>query len=105
NPRYEPVDDEQVAFYEGCLSVEGWQAVTPRSRRVRLTGADQHGARLDEVLTGWPARIVQHETDHLDGVLYVDRAEMRSLVAPEHALRYADPTPERAALELGFRLP
>lgn len=105
NPRYDPVDDERVAFYEGCLSVEGWQAVTTRWRRVHLTGADETGAPLDEVLTGWPARIVQHETDHLGGTLYVDHAEMRSLVAPPNGLRWADPTPARAARELGFRLP
>lgn len=105
NPRYEPVGDGRVAFYEGCLSVEGWQAVTARWRQVRLTGADETGTALDEVLSGWPARIVQHETDHLGGTLYVDHAEMRSLVAPPNALRWADPTPERAARALGFTLP
>lgn len=105
NPRYEPVGDERVAHYEGCLSVTGWQAVRTRWRSIRLTGYDEKGAPLDEVLHGWPARIVQHETDHLAGELYVDRAEMRSLLAPENAQRFADPTPERAATALGFDLP
>ncbi|MCU1431133.1 MAG: peptide deformylase [Actinotalea sp.] len=106
NPRYEPVGDERVSFYEGCLSVQGWQAVTTRWRSVRLTGADETGAALDEVLHGWPARIVQHETDHLAGRLYVDGAELRSLVAPGESLRFAgDATPERASRELGFDLP
>ncbi len=106
NPRYEPVGDRRVAFFEGCLSVAGYQAVTPRWRSVRLTGQDETGAALDEVLTGWPARIVQHETDHLAGRLYLDGAELRSLLGPEQAGRYlADPTPERAAAELGFPLP
>lgn len=106
NPRYEPVGDRRVAFFEGCLSVAGYQAVTPRWRSVRLTGQDETGAALDEVLSGWPARIVQHETDHLAGRLYLDGAELRSLVGPEQSGRYlADPTPERAAAELGFALP
>lgn len=105
NPRYEPVTDERVAHYEGCLSVAGWQAVRARWRSVRLVCTDERGTPVDEVLTGWPARIVQHETDHLAGRLYVDHAEMRSLLAPENATRFADPTPDRAALALGFDLP
>jgi peptide deformylase len=105
NPRYEGVGEERVGHYEGCLSVEGWQAVRSRWRSVRLTGQDERGAEVDEVLHGWPARIVQHETDHLQGRLYVDDAEMRSLVAPENALRWTDPTPHRAAQALGFDLP
>ncbi|HWS58256.1 MAG TPA: peptide deformylase [Actinotalea sp.] len=106
NPRYVPVGTERVAFYEGCLSVPGWQAVTARWRSVRLTGADQGGAPLDEVLSGWPARIVQHETDHLEGRLYVDLAQMRSLAAPGELERWAgEPEPRAAARELGFELP
>lgn len=105
NPRYEPVGDERVAHYEGCLSVTGWQAVRTRWRTVRLTGTDHRGEPVDEVLHGWPARIIQHETDHLAGRLYIDHAEMRSLLAPDNATRFADATPERAALALGFDLP
>lgn len=105
NPSYEPVGEERVGHYEGCLSVEGWQAVRSRWRTVRLRCQDETGAEVDEVLTGWPARIVQHETDHLQGRLYVDHAEMRSLVAPPNGLRWADATPHRAARALGFALP
>ncbi|WP_141306805.1 peptide deformylase [Streptomyces spinoverrucosus] len=106
NPSYEPVGAARAGFFEGCLSVPGWQAVVARPTRVRLTGSDEHGRALDEVFTGWPARIVQHETDHLDGVLYVDRAELRSLSANGTvAGRWAQPTPEAAARELGFELP
>jgi peptide deformylase len=106
NPRYEPVDDERAAFYEGCLSVRGWQAVVARHRRVRLTGQDETGRELDEVVSGWPARIVQHETDHLLGTLYVDRAVMRSLVAdsPLGAALASEPQPTTAARVLGFPL-
>ncbi|WP_258726104.1 peptide deformylase [Cellulomonas sp. NS3] len=106
NPRYEAVGDERVSFYEGCLSVVGYQAVVARHRSVRLTGADEAGSALDEVLTGWPARIVQHETDHLGGTLYLDRAELRSLArTDELGARWAgEPRPETAARALGFPL-
>lgn len=106
NPAYEPHGPERAAFFEGCLSVPGWQAVVARHAGVRLTGQDDHGRALDEVFTGWPARIVQHETDHLDGTLYLDRAELRSLSSSEAmARRWSQPTPAAAARELGFRLP
>ncbi|KOV97018.1 peptide deformylase [Streptomyces sp. NRRL B-1140] len=106
NPSYEPVGEARAAFFEGCLSVPGWQAVVARPAEVRLTGQDEHGRALDEVFTGWPARIVQHETDHLDGVLYLDRAEPRSLASSQAmAERWAQPTPQEAARALGFELP
>lgn len=106
NPRYEAVGDERASFYEGCLSVVGYQAVVARHRSVRLTGVDEAGNALDEVLTGWPARIVQHETDHLGGTLYLDRAELRSLArTDELGARWAgEPRPETAARALGFPL-
>ncbi|ADG75498.1 Peptide deformylase [Cellulomonas flavigena DSM 20109] len=107
NPTYAPAGDELVAFYEGCLSVEGYQAVVPRQRAVHLTGLDETGATLDEVVTGWPARIVQHETDHLHGTLYLDRALTRSLSATDAwgAHWGAEPVPREAARALGFDLP
>lgn len=106
NPAYEPLGDARAAFFEGCLSVPGWQAVVARHAEVRLTGQDEHGQALDEVFEGWPARIVQHETDHLDGVLYLDRAEPRSLSSNlAMAERWAQPTPQEAARALGFELP
>ena len=106
NPAYEPVGTRRVGFFEGCLSVPGYQAVVARPAEVRLTGQDEHGRALDEVFTGWPARIVQHETDHLDGTLYLDRAEPRSLSSSQAvAERWSQPTPDRAARYLGFDLP
>ncbi len=106
NPRYAAVDDERVRFYEGCLSVVGYQAVVARHRQVRLTGHDEAGAELDEVVTGWAARIVQHETDHLAGTLYLDRAELRSLSATDElgARWAAEPVPTTASRVLGFPL-
>ena len=84
NPRYDAVEppggtDPTAEFYEGCLSVPGYQAVVARSRAVRLRCFDENGNEVDELITGWAARIVAHETDHLDGVLYLDRALTRSL--------------------------
>lgn len=106
NPSYERVGHEDRAFYEGCLSVPGYQGVVRRPRSVRLRGQDADGRELDEVLTGWPARIVQHETDHLAGVLYVDSVETRSLSTNEmYARAWAgEATPRAAAGALGFRL-
>ncbi|MGC3003660.1 peptide deformylase [Streptomyces sp. G35A] len=106
NPAYEAAGPGRAAFFEGCLSVPGYQAVVARHAAVRLTGQDEHGRALDEVVTGWPARIVQHETDHLDGTLYLDRAEPRSLSSHQAvAERWSQATPEEAARALGFDLP
>ncbi|MEU9400816.1 peptide deformylase [Streptomyces sp. NPDC048242] len=106
NPSYEAAGPELAAFYEGCLSVPGYQAVVARHARVRLRGEDERGRALDEEVSGWPARIVQHETDHLDGTLYLDRAEPRSLSTNEAAAAlWAQPTPGTAAKVLGFELP
>ncbi|MEU0845100.1 peptide deformylase [Streptomyces sp. NPDC005962] len=106
NPSYEPLGDARAAFFEGCLSVPGWQAVVSRPERVRLRGQDETGRAVDEEFTGWPARIVQHETDHLDGVLYVDLAETRSLSSAQAvADHWSQPTPTAAARALGFPLP
>lgn len=106
NPSYEPVGDSRVGFFEGCLSVPGLQAVVARAETVRLRGQDENGRAFDEEFTGWPARIVQHETDHLDGRLYLDAAETRSLATNgQMAERWAHATPEEAARALGFTLP
>jgi len=106
NPTYEPVGAARAAFFEGCLSVPGWQAVVARHAQVQLTSEDEHGRTVDQVFSGWPARIVQHETDHLDGVLYLDRAELRSLSSNQAmAERWTQPTPDQAAQALDFDLP
>lgn len=78
NPRLEPEGDERVTFYEGCLSVRGYGALVPRHQAVRVTGVDVEGRPLALRLRGWPARIMQHELDHLQGTLYIDRMLSRS---------------------------
>jgi peptide deformylase len=107
NPVLDPVDDEDlVAFYEGCLSVPGLTGVVARYRTVRVRALDQYGEPLDQVLSGWPARIAQHEVDHLHGRLYLDRVEIRSLSTTDnYADRWAGGSVAGAAHALGFALP
>lgn len=106
NADYSAATGEEVAFYEGCLSIPGYQAVVSRPRSIELRGQDLDGQNLAEVVSGWSARIVAHETDHLSGVLFFDKAEMRSLATNETVARlWNQPSTQRAASELGFTLP
>ncbi len=103
NPRYEAIGAGTASFYEGCLSMSGWQAVVERPLRVRLDYQDESGAAQSGEFSGWPARIVQHETDHLAGTLYVDKAVMRSLACDaEYGQRWAQPRIALAQRGLGF---
>jgi peptide deformylase len=105
NPVVTPLGSARRAFYEGCLSVAGLTAVVARSHRIQLSAQDRDGRDYSIELSGWPARIAQHETDHLNGVLYLDRAELRSLsTAAAYEQHWADPTPARAAAGLSFPL-
>jgi peptide deformylase len=103
NPRYTPLGAEQASFYEGCLSLNGLQAVVARPETVLLDFQAPDGSGLQREFTGWQARIVQHETDHLNGVLYVDRAQLRSLSSnAEYAAHWAEPGIGKAQAGLGF---
>lgn len=84
NPRYEPINEKTASFFEGCLSVPGYDAIRRRWLDIRATWQDEEGQEHVEELHGWPARIFQHETDHLHGELYIDRCEIRSLTIPEN---------------------
>ena len=103
NPVCLPLGEERASFFEGCLSVRGYTAVVRRAARVEARWTAPDGSSRSADFSGWQARIVQHETDHLNGTLYLDRAETRSLCSnEEYAARWAQPTPERAARALGF---
>ncbi|RJT76444.1 peptide deformylase [Arthrobacter cheniae] len=102
NPRYEADGDAVDAFYEGCLSVPGYQAVVERHRSIKATYLQPNGITVTAGFEGWPARIVQHETDHLNGQLYLDRAILRSLTANEEHGRWAQPTIDEARRGLDF---
>ena len=103
NPSYQPAGGSTVAFYEGCLSVNGLQAAVSRPESVRLDFTAPDGTRQQREFSGWQARIVQHETDHLHGILYLDRAELRSISSnAEYSARWAQPDISLARQELGF---
>ena len=70
NPCIEPLDDELTLGWEGCLSLPGLRGEVPRYQRVRYSGRDPEGGLIDRTVDGFHARVVQHECDHLDGVLY-----------------------------------
>lgn len=78
NPTLKPMGEEQVTFFEGCLSVEGYAALVSRYREVEVTALDEQAQPFTWRVKGWPARILQHEFDHLEGTLYVDRMNTRS---------------------------
>jgi peptide deformylase len=86
--------EDTVTMFEGCLSVTGMRGRVTRPRRVRVQALDRHGKKLDFIWEGVRASVVQHETDHLNGVLYVDRAETRSLTFLREYERYV-PREER----------
>ena len=70
NPVIEPLGNEIQDGWEGCLSVPGLRGLVPRFERVRYRGFDDRGIRLEREVDGFHARVVQHECDHLDGILY-----------------------------------
>jgi peptide deformylase len=70
NPQIEPLSDVEEEGWEGCLSVPGLRAVVPRFARIRYTGVDPQGRRIEREAEGFHARVVQHECDHLIGKLY-----------------------------------
>jgi len=70
NPVIAPIGDEIEEGWEGCLSVPGMRGVVPRFRRLRYRGFDESGNPIDRTVEGFHARVVQHEVDHLDGILY-----------------------------------
>jgi peptide deformylase len=70
NPVLEPLGEEREEGWEGCLSMPGMRGLVSRYRHLRYTGYDQHGRPIDHTVSGFHARVVQHEVDHLDGILY-----------------------------------
>jgi peptide deformylase len=83
NPSWRATSDEMVIFPEGCLSIPGLVADVPRHRHIEVDGFTWDGNPKTWRLTGWPARIFQHEIDHLDGRLFVDCMLPRTLAATD----------------------
>ncbi len=80
NPEIEPLDGTLEEGWEGCLSVPGMRGLVPRHARIRYRGFDARGREIDRIAERFHARVVQHECDHLDGILYPERMrDLRSL--------------------------
>ena len=75
NPQLEALGGERDEAWEGCLSVPGMRGLVPRFLHLRYQGFDQYGQPIDRTVSGFHARVVQHEVDHLDGILYPMRIE------------------------------
>jgi peptide deformylase len=88
NPRITESSEEAVDFFEGCLSLAGFSAVVPRARRVRVECLDENGQPRVIDASGWYARILQHEIDHLRGNLYIDRMRSRTFTSIDNFARY-----------------
>jgi peptide deformylase len=97
NPVVEPLTDETFANYEGCLSVPALRGVVDRFVEVRVTGLDRQGDPVEQVVRGLSAGTFQHETDHLDGMVFLDRVtDTRTLCTwDEFRARYEEPFAER----------
>jgi peptide deformylase len=104
NPSVVPEGTEQATFFEGCLSVRGYAALVPRWHKVAISGVDVDGNAVSLELTGWPARIMQHELDHLDGMLYVDRMLSRSFATEMEVSRLGAAPVEDVLRELDLPL-
>jgi peptide deformylase len=81
NPVLRPIGERRVTFVEGCLSVPGYAAQVERFHEVEVTGLDLSGKPIRWRVAGWPARILQHEVDHVNGILYIDRMISRTFMS------------------------
>lgn len=103
NPKLTIVQDDKMEFFEGCLSLTGFHALVPRAIAVRVECLNEHAEPVVINARGWYARILQHEIDHLQGGLYIDRMESRSFMTADNYGRYwKDKTPSE--LSAVFRL-
>jgi peptide deformylase len=86
NPLLDPLGQELEEGWEGCLSVPGLRGVVPRYRRLHYSGLDRYGQAFERTVEGFHARVVQHEVDHLDGVLFPQRVQDMTRFGFEDAL-------------------
>jgi peptide deformylase len=92
NPEIMPVSEAMVEDWEGCLSIPDIRGKVPRAREVVIKALDRRGKPFEQALKNYPARVVQHETDHLDGVLFFDRMKaFDTLTFMEEFQRYWTP--------------
>jgi len=88
NPEITWRSDDTKEFFEGCLSLAGFSAIVPRARSIRVNYLDEDATPCSVDATGWHARILQHEIDHLQGHLYVDRMRSRTFTSLDNLKTY-----------------
>jgi peptide deformylase len=81
NPVLEVIDVDPALYFEGCLSIDGYCAAVQRAKVVKVSALDRTGKSITYTAHNWQARILQHEVDHLKGMLYIDRMETRSFMS------------------------
>jgi peptide deformylase len=97
NPEITPIGSETVEDWEGCLSIPDIRGRVPRARSIVVRAYDRHGKRIELKASGFTARVIQHETDHLDGVLFFDRmTSFESLTFLDEFARYFSNEPVKA---------
>ncbi len=99
NPKITLLGDDTADFYEGCLSLSGFSAIVPRARRVRVAYLDEYAEPQSVDASGWYARILQHEIDHLRGTLYIDRMQGRTFTSLDNWSRFWKGKPVRDIVE------
>jgi peptide deformylase len=103
NPKISIVGGTTVDFFEGCLSVAGFAAIVRRGATVRVECLNERAEPITITAQGWYARILQHEIDHLNGTLYVDRMQTRSFTSTENVDRFLKTrTIEQVRKDLGI---
>jgi peptide deformylase len=88
NPKIVLAGDAKVEFFEGCLSLTGFSAIVPRTHTVRVEYLDERGEPRSVDASGWYARILQHEIDHLHGTLYIDHMHSRTFTSLDNWNRH-----------------
>jgi peptide deformylase len=88
NPKLMLMGSESVEFFEGCLSLAGFTAAVPRARQVRVECLNESAEPVTIQARGWYARILQHEIDHLGGMLYIDRMNSRTFITQDNYIRH-----------------
>ena len=88
NPKITLLGPANIEFFEGCLSLAAFTAVVPRARQVKVECLDHNGKSKTIEASGWYARILQHEIDHLQGTIYIDRMYPRTFMSTDNHARY-----------------
>lgn len=103
NPKITLLGDDKARFFEGCLSLDGFSAVVSRARKVRVEYLNERAEEQSLEASGWYARILQHEIDHMHGTLYIDHMESRTFTSVENWKRFWKDRPIAESLAVDFQ--